>query len=265
MQEFLNIALGFPTVIWTALMGLVLAYWLFVILGALDLDLLEIDLDLDLDADFDADLDFDLDADIDADIDADVDVDADADVDGATAPGALARVAVALGIGKVPVTILFSLFTLSGWTLSYFGVLYLSALLGPATVRPLVLGVAIVLSVPLMGALAHPLKGFFDTTTRRAGAELIGKVCVVTTGSVDDSFGQARMEDGGAGLLLRVRCESDNALGRGREALIIGHDREADVYYVEPYQQFLASDDAENASSPELVHAQDWVNPDRGV
>jgi hypothetical protein len=255
LQEFLNIALGFPTIIWTALMGLMLAYWLFVILGALDLELLDIDIDLD------TDLDIDLDADM------DMDVDADADVDGAaTGPGALARVAVALGIGKVPVTILLSFFTISGWALSYFGMLYLGPLLKFGAVGAVILGATFVLAVPLMGAMAHPLKELFQTKTRRAGAEVVGKVCIVTTGSVDESFGQARLDDGGAGLLLHVRCETDNDLGRNDEALIIGHDREDDVYFVEPYKQFLASDDAETAASPEVAeHAEDWVNAEREV
>ena len=47
----------------TILMGLVLSYWLMVIVGVLGLDV--IDLDLDLDADVDLDLDTGVDAEVD--------------------------------------------------------------------------------------------------------------------------------------------------------------------------------------------------------
>ncbi|HBL31463.1 MAG TPA: hypothetical protein DD490_31955, partial [Acidobacteria bacterium] len=46
MSEFLNAILAFPTVIYTILLGVVVGYWLFVLLGALDINLLG-DADLD--------------------------------------------------------------------------------------------------------------------------------------------------------------------------------------------------------------------------
>lgn len=259
MQEFLNIALGFPTVIWTGLVALVSAYWLFVILGALDLEILEFDHDFDFDADVDLDVDVDLDLDVDADVDADV----HADLDGGATP--MLKVAVALGVGKVPVTVLLSFFVISGWTVSSVATLYLTPILRFGAVGAVILGIAFVAAIPLMGALAHPLKGMFEMTTRRAGAEVIGSVCVISTGSVDERFGQARLDDGGAGLLLSVRCETENnGLKKNSQALIIGHDRETDVYFVEPYEQFLAMDGVEMATMDE-VHEQseNWVNAKR--
>lgn len=232
MQEFLNIALGFPTIVWTALMALVTAYWLFVIVGALDIELL--DFDIDFETDFDVDLDLD--------VSPDADVDAGVDVDAPTA-SPLVKVAVALGIGKVPLTILLSFFAFSGWMVSYFGTLYLAPMFKVGAVGAIILAVAFVIAIPAMGAFAHPLKGLFETHSRHAGSSVIGKVCTITTGRVDPSFGQATLADGGAGLLLNVRCETDdNGLRRTSEALIIGYERESDVYFVEPYDQFRSSD-----------------------
>lgn len=252
MQEFLNIALGFPTVVWTVLLGVVLAYWLFVILGALDLDFL--DFDVDLDADFDMNFD----------VDADVDVDGgDADVSG---PSPLAKIAIALGLGRVPVTIMLTFFVSSAWAASFLGVYYLSSVWKIPGFAALIFGLSFVVAVPLMGALAQPFKGMFTTTTRNAGATVIGSVCEVTTGSVTERFGQAQLDDGGAGLLLAIRCEtSGNELTRGSQALIIGHDREQDIYWVEPYEQFLASDDdVRRASSAEAAQrVDDLVNAKR--
>ncbi len=248
MQEFLNLALSFPTIFWSALVGLVLAYWVFVIVGALDLEVLDIHLHLE------PDLDFDIDVDVDADVDADL---------AASGISPLAQLAVALGIGKVPVAILLTFFAFSGWMVSYFGMLYLAPLLKFGAVSALILGASFALSVPVMGALAHPLKKVFTMTTRHGGAELIGQTCDVTTGSVDERFGQAKIDDGGAGLLLAVRCDSGNRLRRRSKALIIDFDADTNIYTVEPYEQFLASDhDADLAmpgiaiDSDEFVHAK---------
>ena len=41
MSEFLSQAFAFPTVIFSVLLGFVMLYWLFVIIGALDLDVLD--------------------------------------------------------------------------------------------------------------------------------------------------------------------------------------------------------------------------------
>ena len=251
MQGFLDIALGFPTVLWSVLLTLVSLYWLSVVLGALDLELLDIDID------------FPEDIDIDLDVDADVDVDADGDVSTAGA-NPLLKVAVALGIGKVPVTILLTFLSIAGWAASYFGVVFLAPMLKFGAVGAVILGISFVLAVPAMGVMAHPLKKVFAMRTRDAGSTIIGEVCVISTGSVNGTFGQARLENEGAGLLLNVRCESkNNGLKKGSPALIIGHDRERDVYFIEPYEQFLATEgddmavmEAAEAEVEELVNAK---------
>ena len=43
MDEFLALALSFPTVVFSTLLLVVLAYWCFVILGALDIDAFDLE------------------------------------------------------------------------------------------------------------------------------------------------------------------------------------------------------------------------------
>ena len=250
VEQFLNIALGFPTVIWTVLLGIMLAYWLFVMLGALDVEL------------FDIDIDFDTDFDLDVDVDMDVDADVDSDIDAPTGASPWLQAAVALGIGKVPLTILATFLVGAAWASSFLAMYYLAPLAQLGIVAAPVFGGSVVIGIASMGILAQPLKEFFTNERRTAGASLIGEVCVVMTGSVTDSFGQARFDDGGAGLLLSVRCENDNDLGRQAQALIIGHDREQNIYWVEPYAQFLEPEKGESSASSvdavmgDLVHAK---------
>ena len=54
MKELFNAAISSPNIIPTALLGLVLLYWLTVVIGALDFDALDFDVDTDIDTEVDA-------------------------------------------------------------------------------------------------------------------------------------------------------------------------------------------------------------------
>lgn len=62
------------------------------------------------------------------------------------------------------------------------------------------------------------------------------------TGNVDRRFGQAELNDGQTGLLLRVRCDDEDALKRGDRALIVDWDEEANAFAVEPMEAVLGED-----------------------
>lgn len=206
MSELLSAMLAFPTVIFTVLLGVVVTYWIFVILGALDIDMLEFD--------------------VDTDVDADVDVDGDGDYD-----SGLAGVWNALGLGGVPVTLSLSLLVLAAWV---FCLLTLE-LLGSGTARwfagtaaLLCLGVA----VPVTALLVRPLRRFFVTHPALDHKSLVGRICTIATLRVDERYGQAEIEDGGAGLLIQVRSTAPHELRRGDRALIF--DYKGEVFHVAP-------------------------------
>ena len=54
MDQFIEGCFSWPSLPATVLLLLVCGYWCLVILGALDMDILDFDLDIDLDADVDA-------------------------------------------------------------------------------------------------------------------------------------------------------------------------------------------------------------------
>src|SRR5512139_3663215 len=81
--DFIGLVFSFPTVLFTFSLVVVIAYWAFVVLGALDLDLLDGDID--------------------------VGVDAGAGSDGGSDGGGLSGVAGWLRLGGVPVTVTLSL------------------------------------------------------------------------------------------------------------------------------------------------------------
>lgn len=251
MKDFLYIILSFPTVGFTIFLGFVVVYWLFVLLGALDLDLFDldadIDADVDLDLDMDVDVDVDADLDVDADIDADVDADADLDVDGGGIGGAIVAVLSALGWVGVPLTITISFFSLLNWVCTFLGAYFMAQWLGEAYSPIVKVGLffaSIVVSTGATSLAIKPLKGVFRSAVARSGARgFIGKTIKITSGTVGPHFGRGAFdEEDGAVMDLSIRCEDpNNGLERGDEALIIDYDEERHIYFVEPMGHMLNS------------------------
>lgn len=234
MQDFLSSILAFPTVGFTGLLGLVLLYWLTVLLGFLDLDFL----DLDLDADPGGSLDGAAEGALEGAGEGGV---GDAD---AEAPGGLAGLIHALGLAGVPLTVSGSLVTLVSWVASYLAMEGLAALVpGLASSLPVQLGVGLVAlaaGVFVASRTVRPLRPLFATQQAVRRSQFVGQLCTVTTLRVTEDFGQAEIEDGGAGQLAQVRCREANELTRGAKALIFDYDPDDEVYHVVPADRALA-------------------------
>ena len=238
MNELLQSSLQFPTVVFTIALGIALVYWLFVLLGALDLDLLG-----------SGHPDFDVDV---SGVHADVgdasgghdgggghDADGDADADGG-------GVWTTLGLGTVPLTISISFILLVGWVGSLLAMHYLvgDSGVGKAILLPLML----ILALPIAALLVKPLAPVFRIKEGKSNADYVGHVCTVTTNSVDDTFGFANIEDGGSLVQISVRCDKAGKLARGDKALIIEFDPARRTFVVEPSADMLPSATREDKS-----------------
>ena len=233
MNELLQSSLQFPTVVWTVALGIALVYWLFVLLGALDLDLLgsgHPDFDVDVSG-VHADVGDASGGGHDAGGDgAGHDADGDADADGA-------GVWSTLGLGTVPLTISISFILLVGWVTSLLSMHYLvgDSGLGKAILLPIVL----ILALPIAALLVKPLAPVFRIKEGKTHADYVGHICTVTTNSVDDTFGFANIEDGGSLVQISVRCDKPGKLARGDKALIIEFDPARRTFAVEPSADML--------------------------
>jgi hypothetical protein len=103
-----------------------------------------------------------------------------------------------------------------------------------------VLLAVIVIGIPLAGQLVRPLGPVFELKEGKSNRDYVGHFCTITTGKVDDGFGQATVEDGGTVLVIPVRCDKSGALGRGHKALIIDFDTAREAYVVEPTTDLMA-------------------------
>lgn len=244
MTEFLNAILAFPTVLFTIPLGVVVGYWLTVMVGVVGIDLLDGDVG-----------DFSLGAKagagevLEGGAKAAVEGGAKASLESVKGGASFLEV---LGFGGVPVTVSVSFLVFFSWLLSLAFARPARDALG-ALPGVLVSGVLATLCFAgglfLAGLVVRPLRPLFAVQQAPRRAELIGRVCVIASGRVDGKFGHATFEDGGAGLLLNVVCDKDNALGRGGKALILGYDAARDAYEVEPVD-WLLPEELEHLKDP---------------
>jgi hypothetical protein len=216
MHDVLQAALAFPTVIYTVALGILLVYWLFVMLGALDIDL------------------FGADADV-----GDVgDVGAVADVGDAGDAGGFFQAAGALGLGRVPLTVGLTTVVLIAWVVCLLATHYLIGAGGGVSLW--LVGPGVFVGAFLVGVIAgsfsvRPLIPLFSTQSGKRRTDYVGSTCTITTGRVDAGFGQATVVEGGDVLVVPVRCDRPEAeLGRGLQALIIDYDKKRQAYVIVP-------------------------------
>lgn len=198
MWEFLEASFRGPTLIASVLLLLCSLYWILVILGAFDVDVLH--LDVHLDADMDSSL---------------------------TGLGFLGL--KFLNIGEIPVMIWASCFSLCLWMLS----MLFNRAINPSDTQAvlLALGRDMVISAALTKVLTNPLRGHFVPDEPHPAEKMIGRTCVIATSQVDDVSGRAEFPTEGAPLLLNVRTRK-GTLHKGELAEIIDFDPEKRVYLV---------------------------------
>lgn len=218
----------FPAVVYTVLLGAAVVYWLFVMLGAVHLGHAE-------GAEGIADgLDHAGDA---------------GDVGDAHAHG-VAGILESLKLRSAPASVVLSAIVLFAWIFSVLGVQAANAVvprpaLGAA--KLLVFVLAPLLALFPTSVAIRPLAKLFAPPKAVASKDLIGQVCTIRTGTVTDRFGEATLEDGGAGVVVRVRVESGEKLARGQQAVIVGYDDERHEFTVAPMDVLEHEEDVGDA------------------
>ncbi len=205
--------INFP---FTLLVIIVVLYWTSVILGALDISVLDFSMDADgLEG-------------------SDVgDVGELGEGSGGDAGGALRAVLQYLFIGEVPLTIILSLLFVSLWAFSVLFNYYVnphhSYLLAAALLIPNVL-----VSAHIARFAAAPLRKLFRAIDRDAqtSVNLVGRRCRVLTSRVTPDFGQAELETDGAPICLSVRTHEGETLPQGAEAVILEAVPEKSLYII---------------------------------
>lgn len=220
MDPFYQNISSFPTAIYTVILGICLVYWLGAVLGFFDLDVLDLD-----------------------------GPDLDTDADGATSeiskdhnPNVLAGLLLKLGLNGVPVTIIISFIALLGWGLCYFAMHAVSGLVGSGVLR-YVAGVPILVGTLYLAALMtsvaiRPLRKLFKEAERNTVKLVLGQTAVVRTSYVDETFGEANLADGGAGLILKVRAEPGRKFEKGDQIVLLEYNKDSNTYLIVSKAEF---------------------------
>ena len=206
MGIFLATSLGFPTLVYSVLLGVCVAYWLLAATGLVEIDGLD---------GFGVDLD--------------------------TEPGGIAGIFARLGLGGLPIMLVLTLLVFAAWVLTYFVHLLLLAHVPGALRWLLGAGVALLAPVPAIlvtSIVLRPLRRRLLRLHPQPTTSLLGRIAVVRTPEVDGTHGMADLDDGGAGLVLQVRGDGATGMNRGDRVVLIAHDAGANTWEVVPERDY---------------------------
>lgn len=210
MEIFLQTALSFPTVIYSFLLLLAIFYWIIVSFGLIEIDVLN--------------------------------VEADSTLDSAGQGEGVAALLSKLKLNDVPLTLVLTLLFLFGWFLTYFVELLLLSHLPLGLLRypvgAVVVVVAMIIVLPFCGLVCAPLRPLFRKMEASTSKSVLGQTAVVRSGRVTSTHGEAVLEDGGAGLILRVRADEARGFKRGDRVVLLEYLEAQHAYQVITEDEF---------------------------
>ena len=206
-MEFFNEITSNANFIPTLLLGLVLLYWIMIIVGFIGMDAI----DVDFDADVDGDMGFDV-----------------------GGPGVIASMTQFMNVQDVPVVIVGSFFIIFWWIITVSvnhlinpeqGWLISLAILLPCVV------VSLLLTKVAVTPFAKGLKNYDEFEDARE--RLVGAITTVTTSEVTPEFGQVELATDGPEITMNARTLPGTKLAKGDAAKIIAYNESTDIYTVE--------------------------------
>lgn len=198
----------YPTIVFTGLVMFVTLYWMVSLLGMADMDTVDVG-------------------------------DASGEGSNLTSSGFVSGLLLKFGLYGVPLIVILSLISLIGWLLSYFYTSFLHQNFDSGLLYYLfgtgALIFVLVISMWLTGIIISPIRNKIAKIPRRNAASNIGKIAVVRTLSVTDKHGEVELNDGGAGLILKIRSDiNDGSLKQGDRVMLVEYLEAANTYRVTP-------------------------------
>lgn len=134
------------------------------------------------------------------------------------------------GLGGVPAPITLSLLVAFAWFASLAGGEYH----GPIPLWGVLIG-ALALAWVLTRILVIPLRKMLPDGPDASRADFVGLTCIIRTGRVTDTFGQAEVHaPDGSSAIVQVRQTGADDLRAGSEALLYDFDPDGEFFWVVP-------------------------------
>jgi len=206
MNEFLNIALNFPTLPFSILLSSCVIYWLVAGLSGM--------------------------------VDFHIHDAGAADLSDGGTVGLLTR----FGLGGVPFMLMLSILSLFGWVASFYLQLWVMPLLpeslGWLVGAGLLLG-TVVLAWFLTALTLRPIRwGLAHLSKNNAPIVIIGRTGVVLSAEVNEKSGRIEVDDGGARLILEARAPVGQAYPRNTTVIVTHHNTESHSFDVVSQVEF---------------------------
>lgn len=218
LTPFYQTLSSFPTAIWTVLLLFMVFYWVVAVLGLVEID----------------SLDFDLPESIEANAEM-------ADMADASSHGLLAGLLIRFGLHGVPFAIILSILTVVAWLISYYANFFANKLFPTGllhyAVGVLIFVLSLCVAAWVTGFAIRPMRKWLAKIPKKTAKTLLGKVATVRTSKVDKAFGEAVLEDGGAGLVLKVRA-FDGEFKLGDKVVLLEYIAEDNAYRVVSEAEF---------------------------
>ncbi|WP_193212922.1 hypothetical protein [Luteolibacter marinus] len=205
MKEILELAISPQVLPLTILLVPVALYWVLNMLGAVDLDFLDVDFDTD-----------------------------GPDGDSGDSGGMLSSALRIVNAKDVPLMVVLSVLVILLWTCAMLGNLWFNQAQSGTTGGIVALG-SLAGAVILTRFVVAPLKPLFRLlkSDDEKHVPVIGRTGIVRTAEVDERSGQVEIENAGAPLYLNARVAAGSSpLPRDAEVIVIAHDADTGVYTV---------------------------------
>jgi hypothetical protein len=212
MDPFYQNIASFPTIIFTFFLAVTVLYWLVAVLGFVEIGILDIDIP-------------------------------EGEIgDGASGPNVLAGLMIRFGLAGVPVVVIISFVSLFGWLISYYIVHFLIGF-SPGEFLRYLIGLPVVIfsayiATMITAFIIRPLRPLFKRAQQQTEKYVIGQSAIVRTSVVDNSFGEAILEDGGAGLIFKVRTIGNESFVKGDKVVLLEYIKEKNIYRVVSEEDF---------------------------
>ncbi len=201
MLDLLKTAVTGVNLIPTVLLGLIILYWLIVIIGALDIDFFDFDFDADISNPFYDFLAF-------------------------------------FNMGDLPFMLVLSIFSLSFWTISM--IVSVLHIMSAGWLSALLLVPIIVLSLFITKAVTQPLKGLFKGILKQDAEiekKIEGQLCTLLCDLTYGRLGQAEIDRVGSSIRINVKVDGEGeTLFKGDKAIVIKKDHEKDYYIIKKFE-----------------------------
>lgn len=209
MKELFEISFSLVSIIPTTVFLFVIAYWLIVLIGLIDIDT------------------------IDVEVDTDTDLEIDTDGIGKNISW-FNSILLFFKLNYLPLLIFLSFFALPFWLISVLSNYYLGITTFYLSLILLVPNLILSLFIARFASL--PIAKLFQKLNEENEASNpIGKVCELTLSASNDKLGQALIQDGNNTLRISVIANSPIEILKGEKALVISFNKKSRAYIIEPY------------------------------